>query len=95
MRQYGKSIFGFVSLVITNLLTNYAANNTPLPMENGHMDWGTLAINLVTTAVGTFSVYRWDNGTGTAPLTDPLKTELGKIALKLAGEPDAHGKHEA
>jgi len=59
---YGKSILGFVSLVITNLLTNYAGNGTPLPLDdNGQLSWPKLLINVGTTAIGAWSVYQWNN----------------------------------
>jgi uncharacterized membrane protein YphA (DoxX/SURF4 family) len=62
MREYVKAILAFASLVITNLLTNYASNGTPLPLtDDGQLSWGTLLINLATTAAGTFSVYQWPN----------------------------------
>lgn len=56
-----KAILAFVSLIVTNLLGNYAHNDNPLPIDGntGQLNWVTLLVNLLTTAVGTGAVYQW------------------------------------
>lgn len=56
-----KAILAFVSLIVTNLLTNYAHNDNPLPIDEntGQLNWATLLINLLTTVIGAGVVYQW------------------------------------
>lgn len=60
---HGKAILAFISLVVANLLQNYASADVPLPLDNTgtHLDWGKLAINLGTIVIGTMTVHQWDN----------------------------------
>jgi hypothetical protein len=52
MSAYLKAVLAFVSVVVTNLLANFANSSTPAPQTAG--EWITL---LVTTLVGTAAVY--------------------------------------
>lgn len=56
MSAYIKAILAFVSVVLTNLVANFANSSTPVPQTGG--EWLTL---VVTTLLGTWAVYQFPN----------------------------------
>jgi hypothetical protein len=83
---HGKAILGFISLVITNLLANYAGADSVLPVnEAGQLDITKLLINVLTVVAGTLSVYKWDNN---------KYAPAGELAKAQVRNNKVVGKHE-